>query len=368
MLRSPGPADTSGEEAPQDNIPAALHMGLLGASHAFIDRVELRVRGTRSTQGEAWLRYTADPARYLPVPSVPQAELVAACAAILDEHLKVEERSALAHHPDWQNALQTRLPAEALQRVRWAVTRHLVGHLRVWLAEQRLPEVPFLRPALAQTPWRPAYTIPSARPSGDPADLWIQDPELLRALVVDRDDQAPWMHLGTFRVAWATEGQDGPGPPVGEAEWGWVRLPRLSTEEQLGFVQSCLTGRLNSTQLERVCAQGKHWSEALEKVLARPDWEAFQHARRRWIADRLRTWLVAHRMPSERFLAPYRPNRPARGARAVSAPAGPSPHLPREDRTSALRERLHQALDRMTWEELSALPIPARLLLEADPE
>lgn len=122
-------------------LPTSLFFALQGVGpHVFVDREELRLRQTKSANGESFARYAADPGRYVPVHAFsPRVISQLTCEALVGL-LPAEELQGLpSDDPRWGRLLLDRLDVSARALVKREFTAVLVRLAESWLAEMNLP-------------------------------------------------------------------------------------------------------------------------------------------------------------------------------------------------------------------------------------
>jgi hypothetical protein len=281
-------------------------------------------------------------------------------------------KDVLAAGRAWMNEAKTRLAPEVFMEIRRISYSFLADRAQEWLASEGIPLEPFIHarkgPAPASDPRLPAVEAEIERTQAPPAldlsslnpspDLWIRDPSLFKAFIKCKDSEAAFLDLASMQVIWVTEDQGMFGPPVGGAEYQYIRIPTVDTQEQLSFAFTCLEGQLTSANKERLYTAGPRWADELEQVLPADQWRTFKRARTTWVARRAQAWLAQHRIPSGSFISPFRGS----GAQDPLARASETRLLP-ADPAQDLRALVHRAVDLMTESEIHELRFPPRILL-----
>ncbi len=177
-------------------------------------------------------------------------------------------------------------------------------------------------------------------------------PELFIAFIRDRSDRATYLDLDSLQVHTVDLRDGEPGPPVSEDPLNYLRVPAISTAEQLEFAEQFLADDLTPAQLACLGEAGGGWAKQAERLLPAPRWTALKAARQRLVVERAARWLQDHDIGAGRFL---------RTSRRKASPGRVGSSRPPTD-TTPLRALVHEAIDQLTEEELRQLPLPAHLL------
>jgi hypothetical protein len=347
------------------HLPSALFFALQGIGpHVFLDREELRLRQTRSTTGEAFARYASDPGRYVPVRAFSPRVISQLTREALVELLPAEALHGLpSDDQGWAAQLFDRLDISARGLVKRALTAVLVRLAESWLAEMNLPSEGLIltatAPRTSAKDTSPTPTAPAPRDTVTHAALRVRDPRLFNAALQDRQDKGLFLHLTTLKLVEASIGPEGAGPPVSDEEWSWLRVPPIPTQRQIEHAIQHLSPERRGELGPRLIAAGHQWSAVFARALHYAELAAFNRARTALVVSHLSAWMAAHQLPIDKFIGPNRrpdqTNWPTRNQ--------PTPQPSTTDPSTELRARLHTIIDKMSLEELSALPIPARYLL-----
>ncbi|MFH1469166.1 MAG: hypothetical protein ABIO70_32560 [Pseudomonadota bacterium] len=205
---------------------------------------------------------------------------------------------------------------------------------------------------------------PTAEDAGEkPRVLQHLHPALFHAFIKDEPGQGHWMHLKTYKVVQVTMEEGQPGPPVSEADFEYVLIPTISTEDQKEFARDVLSSKLDDEALAYVLApDDASWIKRGRDTVPPEVWAEFWDRRRDWVVQRGIDWLRAHRIPVESFVR--RMVLPGSAESARRSPPIRVGVLRGNGATQALRKKLHAAIDGMTIEELCELRVPARFLIE----
>jgi hypothetical protein len=349
-------------------LPTALFFALQGVGpYVFIDREELRIRQTKSENGEAFARYASDPGRYVPVRAFSPRVVSQLTLEALQGLLPEEELWGLpSDDPRWGAQLLGRLAPDARALAKREFTAVLVRLAESWLAEMNLPSEGLILAATAPrdkakdtSAKDTSHTHPAPRDTVTPAALRVRDPRLFNAALQDRQDKGLFLHLTTLKLVEAPIGPEGAGPPVSDEEWSWLRVPPIPTQWQIEHAIHHLSPERREELGPRLIAAGHQWSAVVARALTDAELKQFNTARTALVVIHLSSWMTTHQLPIDKYIGPDRQHSP-REAPIRSPQASPAAS---SDTLTALRVRLHTIIDQMSLEELSALPIPARCLL-----
>lgn len=346
-------------------LPTALFFALQGVGpYVFIDREELRVRQTKSENGEAFARYASDPGRYVPVRAFSPRVVSQLTLEALQGLLPEEELWGLpSDDPRWGAQLLVRLDPDARALAKREFTAVLVRLAESWLAEMNLPSEGLILTATAPrdsakiTP--PAPIVSPSRDTVAPAALRVRDPRLFNAALQDRQDKGLFLHLNTLKLVEAAIGPEGAGPPVIDEEWNWLRVPPIPTQRQIEHAILHLSPERRGELGPKLNAAGHQWSTVMARALTDAELKVFNTARTALVVNHLSSWMTTHQLPIDKYIGPDRQH----GQREAPIRSHQESTATSSDTLTALRARLHTIIDQMSLEELSALPIPARCLL-----
>lgn len=168
--------------------------------------------------------------------------------------------------------------------------------------------------------------------------------DLLLALITDKATSAWVLDLETHQILEVPVVGGEFGPPCSLEPLRYLRVPTLSTEEQLAFAVAHLGARLDAEDLRALRAAGPRWGEVAEGRLSPDAWGRFQDERRRALIAHATAWFERHHIDSGFFLHRAHPGaRPQADAQAAGR----------------LRAHLHRCIDAMTESELAQVLIPA---------
>jgi hypothetical protein len=179
--------------------------------------------------------------------------------------------------------------------------------------------------------------------------------DLFLAFSVPEEGTRSFLDLETLLIVTAPREGAGFGAPVREEPLRHLEIPAVQQVEIDAFIKEYLGEREPAPVIESILQAGRGWQAAAESLIPGSH-RALRLAFNQWVVDHAIAWLEHQEVDVRRFLKviPASPTRkPARWPAPQDQEAG----------AEALRERLHQCIDRMTPQELESLNVPARLLL-----
>lgn len=176
-------------------------------------------------------------------------------------------------------------------------------------------------------------------------DLW-------RAMVNEQGGAPYYLDLATLHIIDSSR----EGTPT-ELE-RHLTVPTVSSDEQRAFVLDLLKKSVSAESAAALVPPGPRWVRTFVAEAPPELRRAVEDARRAWIVRRGLEWMRAHGIPERPFIR----RGDARAARDEHSPIDRQQRSP--TRLRGLREALHRAIDRMTDEEIQALHVPARLLID----
>jgi hypothetical protein len=260
-------------------LPTALFFALQGVGpYVFIDREELRIRQTKSENGEAFARYASDPGRYVPVrafsPRVVSQLTLEALQGLLPDRGAVT--GLPSDDPRWGAQLLGRLAPDATSARQTRVHRRARSPRGVLAGRDEPPKRSIhsrrdgpsrqaRRTPARRTPH--THTAPAPRDTVTPAALRVRDPRLFNAALQDRQDKGLFLHLTTLKLVEAPIGPEGAGPPVSDEEWSWLRVPPIPTQRQIEHAIHHLSPERRGELGPRLIAAGHQWSAVVARAL-----------------------------------------------------------------------------------------------------
>jgi hypothetical protein len=193
----------------------------------------------------------------------------------------------------------------------------------------------------------------TAKGSDDASTTLFMRGDMWHAMVNDRAETAYYLDLESLSIV--DSGKDGTPADLER----YLTIPTVSSEEQRAFVIDLLQKTLDAERTAALVPPGPNWMRTLIAEAPQELRRSVQDARRDWIVRRGQEWMRAHGIPERPFLRRNDPRDEGEDHAVVDRRRRPS-----TARAHRLREALHRAIDRMTDDELQALQVPARLLLD----
>ncbi|HZF53317.1 MAG TPA: hypothetical protein VE093_31915 [Polyangiaceae bacterium] len=190
-----------------------------------------------------------------------------------------------------------------------------------------------------------------------PSETLAMRSELWRAMVNDRTELRYLLDLATLSIV-EVVGDDVESPVASEPE-RYLAIPKVSSEEQREFAVDLLRKHLPPERAEALVPPRPDWMRTVISEAPEELHTLMRNARREWLVRRAQQWMHAHGIPEERFIYSYRSHE-----RPASAPTQSHAERGSGSRSKRLRDALHRAIDQMTDQELEALRVPARLLID----
>jgi len=211
----------------------------------------------------------------------------------------------------------------------------------------------FTRPNAPGALALPAEAEPSVQDTDEGDAAASLHPDLWRAMVSETGGACWYMDLESLTILRVPLSDGRPGAPVAEHPERYLVVPTLQTDKQRGHARKVLTEHVGAEQALALTV-GEPWLRHFHEHATPELRQILSDARRAWVIGEVRAWLREHDIQEQRFV---------RAGRAAPRELRPPARFPRT-RQGALRDAVHQAVDRMTERELEALAIPARLLID----